>query len=158
MAVPSKYITRDGYTALENELYQLWKVERPAITQSVQEAAAQGDRSENAAYIYGKKRMREIDRRVRYLSRRLDGMTVVNQPPDDPSRIFFGAWVTLENETGETFCWRIVGPDEIDPAKHYISIDSPVARSLMGRQADDDIMVTLPKGQQHYRVIKVSYP
>ena len=128
----SKYITPEGYRRMNEELQQLWKVERPAVTQSVQEAAAQGDRSENAEYIYGKKRLREIDSRVRFLSKRLDDMVVVDRAPDDTSRIFFGAWVELEHEDGTLKCLRIVGPDETDATKGHISIDSPLARALLG--------------------------
>ncbi len=157
MPRPSKYITRAGYDALERELYQLWKVERPAITQSVREAAAQGDRSENAEYIYGKKRMREIDRRVRYLTKRLDGMTIVDQQPDDPSRVFFGAWVTLEDAKGETYRWRLVGPDEFDAAPGYISIDSPMARALLKHQVDDEIVVRLPESRKTYTIVAIDY-
>ena len=104
---------------------------RPQVTQAVSEAAAQGDRSENAEYIYGKRQLREIDRRVRFLRQRLDGMTVVDQPPSDPTRVFFGAWVTLEDDDGEEVEYRIVGPDEFDAAKGYISMDSPLGRALM---------------------------
>ena len=119
----SKYITAEGYKTLNDELQYLWKEKRPAVTQAVQEAAAQGDRSENAEYIYGKKQLREIDRRVRFLSKRLDDMTVVDRLPEDQSRVFFGAWVELENDEGETETYRLVGPDETDAKKHYISID-----------------------------------
>src|SRR5580692_6368745 len=115
----SQFITPEGIAKLRAELDTLWRSERPRVTQAVQEAAAQGDRSENAEYTYGKRRLREIDRRVRFLRQRLDGMTVVNQPPSDLKRIFFGAWVTLEREDGVTARYRIVGPDEIDPAANH---------------------------------------
>lgn len=157
MLTPSKYITREGYDSLERELYQLWKVERPAITLSVQAAAAQGDRSENAEYTYGKKRLREIDRRVRYLNRRLDGMTIVDRPPDNPERVFFGAYVTVTNNQQQRFRWRIVGPDELDPATCYISIDSPVARALIGHRVDDCINITLPDSEVCYTIICIEY-
>ena len=116
----AKYITDEGEKILKEELHQLWKVERPQVTQSVSEAAALGDRSENAEYIYGKKRLREIDRRVRYLSKRLEEVTVVSAPPDDQSKIYFGAYVTLEEDNGNKTRFRLVGPDEIDPRKGYI--------------------------------------
>src|SRR5207253_5949370 len=116
----SKYITAEGARRLREELDQLWRVERPKVTQAVSEAAAQGDRSENAEYIYGKRRLREIDSRVRFLRKRLDGMVVVDEPPSDPRRVFFGAWVTLESQDGVESSYRIVGPDEFDMAPTYI--------------------------------------
>lgn len=157
MSFASKYITRAGYDALNQELQQLWKVERPEVTQSVQEAAAQGDRSENAEYIYGKKRLREIDRRVRFLTKRLDGMTVVDQAPNDTSRVYFGAWVTLEDDAGKTQRWRLVGPDELAPSRGHISIDSPMARALLGKRVDDDVCVLLPDGQSFYTIAAIDY-
>src|SRR5690242_21132012 len=114
------YITPDGAKRLRSELEQLWTVERPRVTQEVADAAAQGDRSENAEYIYGKRRLREIDRRVRFLSKRLDDLTVVSEAPTDASRVFFGAWVTLEDEDGKRVKYRIVGPDESDADKGWI--------------------------------------
>jgi len=153
----AKYITLEGERTLKAELHQLWKVERPQVTASVSEAAAMGDRSENADYIYGKRRLREIDRRVRYLSKRLDEVTVVTQAPDDPSRIFFGAYVTLENESGENNRYRLVGPDEIDPKKGYISIDSPMAKALLGKSADNDIALQTPEGSREFYIVSVEY-
>lgn len=153
----AKYITAEGELRLKTELHQLWKVERPQVTQSVSEAAAMGDRSENADYIYGKRRLREIDRRVRYLSKRLDEVTVVSQAPDDTSRIFFGAYVSLEDETGTTYCYRLVGPDEIDPKKGYISIDSPMAKALLGKRVDSDISLQTPEGSREYYVLAIDY-
>src|SRR6202035_5325713 len=122
----SKYITAEGARRLREELDQLWRIERPRVTQAVAEAAAQGDRSENADYTYGKRRLREIDSRVRFLRKRLDGMVVVNEPPSDPGRVFFGAWVTLESQEGAESSYRIVGPDEFEMAPGYISMDSPL--------------------------------
>lgn len=153
----AKYITAEGEETLKKELHQLWKVERPAVTQSVSEAAAMGDRSENADYIYGKKRLREIDRRVRYLGKRLEEFTVVSEPPDDVSRIYFGAYVSLEDDRGEIFKYRIVGPDELDPQKGYISIDSPMARALLGKQIDSDVAIESPNGYKEYLVIAIEY-
>lgn len=155
--VGSKYITPEGYRRLQDELNYLWKVERPQVTASVTEAAAQGDRSENAEYTYGKKRLREIDSRVRFLSKRLDGMTVVDQLPSDPSRIYFGAWFELEDEQGELHRYRIVGPDEFDPAKGWISMDSPMGRAIMRKGLDDEVRVHLPAGEAHYIVTDVRY-
>src|SRR4030095_4715695 len=112
----SQYITPEGAQRLKQELEELWRVERPRVTQAVSEAAAQGDRSENAEYTYGKRRLREIDRRGGFLRKRLDGITVVDKPPSDRNRVFFGAWITLEDENGEQARHRIVGPDEFDQA------------------------------------------
>src|SRR5450432_82128 len=127
------YITPDGANKLRTELAQLWTVERPRVTQEVADAAAQGDRSENAEYIYGKRRLREIDRRVRFLTKRLDAVTIVSEPPSDPSRAFFGAWITIEDDDGTEATYRIVGPDESDLDKGWISMDAPVARALLGK-------------------------
>ncbi len=153
----SKYITPEGFKRLSDELDYLWKIKRPQVTQTVREAAAQGDRSENAEYIYGKKQLREIDRRVRFLRQRLDQITVVDTPPSDPTRIFFGAWVELEDEAGETRRYRIVGPDEIDPQQGYISMDSPVARALMKKTVDDEINVSTPDGEAELYITAVHY-
>jgi transcription elongation factor GreB len=153
----SKFITPQGSARLKQELDHLWRVLRPQVTQAVQEAAAQGDRSENAEYIYGKRQLREIDRRVRFLRQRLDGMVVVSAPPSDRSRVFFGAWVSLEDEAGEEVEYRIVGPDEFEPAKGWISMDSPLGRALLGKRLDDEIKVELPGGVKTYVVVSVRY-
>ena len=142
---------------MQDELDFLWRVERPKITKSVQEAAAQGDRSENADYIYGKRRLREIDSRVRFLRGRLDRMTIAGSEPADPKRIYFGAWVALEDEDGEIKRYRIVGPDEIDPKLGYISMDSPVAKLLMKKTVDDEIVVVTPKGEAELLIKAVQY-
>lgn len=153
----SRYITPAGWRRLDDELKYLWKIKRPEVTRAVQEAAAQGDRSENAEYIYGKKQLREIDRRVRFLTRRLDGMTVVDRPPQDVSRIYFGAWVALEDEAGGIVRYRIVGPDEIDHEAGYISIDAPLARALLKKQAGDDVEVVTPSGTHAWHVLSIRY-
>ncbi len=153
----SNYITRTGYEKLVAELRYLWKEERPRITQSVSEAAALGDRSENAEYIYGKRRLREIDRRVRFLSKRLEALTVVDYSPKQEGKVFFGAWVNLEDEDGEVQTYRIVGGDEFDGAKNWISIDSPVARALIGKSVDDEIHVQTPSGMRTWFVDKIWY-
>jgi transcription elongation factor GreB len=153
----SKYITPDGARRLNKELDELWKVERPRVTQAVSEAAAQGDRSENAEYTYGKKRLREIDRRVRFLRKRLDGMIVVDKPPSDPRRVFFGAWVSVEDDDGTVSRYRIVGPDEFDAVPGYISMDSPLARALMKKGLDDEIKVEVPGGQRTLVIVDVQY-
>lgn len=153
----SKFITPQGAVRLKQELDHLWRVLRPQVTQAVQEAAAQGDRSENAEYIYGKRQLREIDRRVRFLRQRLDGMVVVGAPPDDRSRVFFGAWVRLEDEAGEEVEYRIVGPDEFDPATGWISMDSPLGRALLRKGLDDEVKIELPGGAKAYVVVGVRY-
>ena len=154
----SQYITPEGAARLREELEALWRVERPQVTRAVAEAAAQGDRSENAEYTYGKRRLREIDRRVRYLRKRLEGMVIVGGPPSDPQRVYFGAWVTLETEAGEEVRYRIVGPDEIDREPGFISMDSPLARALMGRGLDEEISVALPSGCGRFVIVEVTYP
>jgi len=153
----SRYITAEGARRLREELEQLWTVERPRVTQEVADAAAQGDRSENAEYIYGKRRLREIDRRVRFLGKRLEEVTIVADAPTDHTRVFFGAWVSLEDEDGESSEWRIVGADESDVKTRAISIDSPVAKALMGRRVGDEVTVRVPKGEVVYTVIGIRY-
>ena len=153
----SAYITPEGAARLREELDHLWRVKRPQVTQSVSEAAAQGDRSENAEYIYGKKQLREIDRRVRFLQKRLDALVIVDRAPTDTSRIYFGAWVRLETGRGETVEYRIVGPDEFDLEKGLISIDSPLARALLKKTADDEVTLVLPRGRTLYTVLEVRY-
>jgi transcription elongation factor GreB len=153
----SLHITLEGAKKLRAELDQLWTVERPRVTQEVADAAAQGDRSENAEYIYGKRRLREIDRRVRFLSKRLDEVIVVSEPPTDPTRIFFGAYVTVEDDDGVEKTYRIVGADESELERGYISIDSPVARALLGKREGDEVKIKVPKGDVVYTVIGVQY-
>jgi transcription elongation factor GreB len=153
----SKFATAEGARRLREELDLLWRVQRPQVTRAVQEAAAQGDRSENAEYIYGKKQLREIDRRVRFLRKRLEGLVVVSKPPDDTSRVYFGAWVRIEDDQGRETEFRIVGPDEIDPARRYVSMDSPIARALMRRRLDEEITVEVPGGQRTYVVTGIRY-
>ncbi len=154
----AKYITAEGEKVLKAELHQLWKVERPEVTQSVSEAAALGDRSENAEYIYGKKRLREIDRRVRYLRRRLEEMTVVSEPPTNQHKIYFAAVVTLEDQDRNTHKYKIVGPDELDPKKGHISIDGPLGRALLGKEVDSEIEIESPQGPMAYSVLAIEYP
>ncbi|BEH16349.1 MULTISPECIES: transcription elongation factor GreB [Marinobacter] len=152
-----RYITPDGEQALREELQYLWKVKRPEVTQAVREAAALGDRSENAEYIYGKKQLREIDRRVRFLSKRLDELTVVDRLPDDQSRVFFGAWVTIEDDDGEEQTYRLVGADEFDLAKGYLSINAPLARALIGKHLDDEVSVKTPEGWKTVVITGIRY-
>ena len=151
------YITVEGATRLQSELKHLWKIERPELTDRIKAAAANGDRSENGDYIYGKMRLREIDRRIRYLSKRLDALTVVERPPPDQSRVRFGAWVNLEKESGEQFEIRIVGFDEIDSSTNWISLDSPLGRSLVGKTVDDEISYQTPQGTSLVYVISIRY-
>jgi transcription elongation factor GreB len=153
----SKFSTPQGAARLKHELDHLWRVLRPQVTLAVQEAAAQGDRSENAEYIYGKRQLREIDRRVRFLRQRLEGMVVVDAPPSDRSRVFFGAWVQLEDEAGEEVEYRIVGPDEFDAAAGFISMDSPLGRALLRKGLDDEVKVEVPGGAKTYVVVGVRY-
>jgi transcription elongation factor GreB len=153
----SQFITPEGLARLRAELDTLWRTERPRVTQAVQEAAAQGDRSENAEYTYGKRRLREIDRRVRFLRQRLDGMTVVDTAPADRTRVFFGAWVSLDRSDGEQVRYRIVGPDETDAAAGYISMDSPLGRALLGKPLDAEISVALPAGSTTFTIVAVEY-
>jgi transcription elongation factor GreB len=153
----SKFITPEGAKRLKDELDHLWRVLRPQVTQAVSEAAAQGDRSENAEYIYGKRQLREIDRRVRFLRQRLDGMTVVDQPPSDKNKVFFGAWVTLEDENGDELEYRIIGPDEFDVAKRYVSMDSPLGKALLRKGLDDEVRVEVPGGVKTYVIVKIRY-
>jgi len=153
----STYITPLGANRLREELEFLWRVKRPQVTQAVSEAAAQGDRSENAEYIYGKKQLREIDRRIRYLRKRLDAVQIVDRPPADTTRVFFGAWVRLENDIGEISDYRIVGADEFDVEKGLISIDSPLARALLKKSIDDELTVVLPGGLKSYTVVNIGY-
>jgi transcription elongation factor GreB len=154
----SQYITPAGAARLRAELEQLWRHERPQVTAAVSAAAAQGDRSENAEYIYGKRRLREIDSRVRFLRLRLDGMVVVDQPPTDRKRVFFGARVVLETSRGEEHCYRIVGPDELDMATENISMDAPLGKSLMGKRLDDEVTLQLPQGSETYVIVAIDYP
>lgn len=156
-APSSSYITPEGARRLREELDFLWRVKRPQVTQAVADAAALGDRSENAEYIYGKKQLREIDRRVRFLRKRLERLVVVDRVPDDTRRIYFGAWVRLEDEDGNTVDYRLVGPDESDATTGLISIDSPLARALLKKSAGDEVMVNSPQGDRTFWVVGVQY-
>lgn len=152
----SPYITSEGYQALETELRELWD-RRKDVTQALAAAAAEGDRSENAEYIYRKKELRGIDRRIHYLQKRLPILKVVSQAPDDQERIFFSAWVTLENEDGEELTYRIVGADEIDPKKQYISLDSPLARALLKKTFDDEVVIRNELKETRYTIVDIQY-
>lgn len=155
-AKSSPYITQAGYQALENELRALWD-KRKDVTAALSAAAAEGDRSENAEYIYRKKELRGIDRRIHYLQKRLPSLTVVSQAPSAQDKIFFGAWVTLENESGEPVTYRIVGADELNPAKNYISLDSPLAKVLLKKTFDDEVTIFIEQKPVRYTVLDIAY-
>ena len=150
-------ITRAGYERLRVEFNDLWKVRRPEVVKALSEAAAEGDRSENAEYIYRKKQLGEIDRRVRYLTKRLEALRVAHARPTDPTAVYFGAWIELEDDTGRTQKLRIVGPDETDAKLGHISIDSPMARAVLRKRVDDEFEVELPLGKTSFVVVSVTY-
>ena len=152
----SPYITAEGAERLESELKALW-MRRADVTQHLAAAAAEGDRSENAEYIYRKKELREIDRRIRYLQKRLPSLTVVRELPGNRDRVFFGALVTLEDEDGRESIFRIVGADEIDTQQGWISIDSPMARALLKKSVEDEVIVITPSGPVNWFIVGVRY-
>ncbi len=152
----SPYITAEGYAKLDAELKAIWK-RRAIVVKILAAAAAEGDRSENAEYIYRKKELREIDYRIRYLQKRLPDLKIVDQPPSNPQQVFFAAWVTLENDQGEEKTYRIVGPDEFDAKKGWISMDSPVAKALLKKHIEDEVKVKTPNGIENYYISNVYY-
>ena len=153
----SPYITPEGHKHLNEELSYLWKIKRPQVTQAVAEAAAMGDRSENAEYIYGKKQLRQIDSRIRFLAKRLSELIVVDRIPKDTSKVFFGAWVEVEDTDGNISRYRIVGPDETVLEKDFISIDSPMAKALLRRAIGDEVVVSRPNGTTAFVVNSIHY-
>jgi len=153
----SPYITPEGARELKHELKDLWQLRRREVVPALQAAAAEGDRSENAEYIYRKRQLAGIDRRIRYLSKRLDEVQIVHHKPQRLDRIHFGATVSLQDEDGVITRYRIVGADEIDPVKGYISVDSPMSRSLLGRLVDDSVKVELPDGSSEFLVLEIKY-
>ena len=155
-AKSSTYITPGGFTALQEELESIWK-HRATVTKALAAAAAEGDRSENAEYIYRKKELREIDRRIRYLQKRLPELIQVKDGPTDQGKIFFGAWIRLEDIEDNESVYRIVGPDETDSHKGYISMDAPLARALMKKSVGDEIRVQTPGGEHNYYILEISY-
>jgi transcription elongation factor GreB len=157
MTPGSNLITREGRSKLENELDYLWRTERRAVTQSVTEAAAHGDRSENAEYKEGKRRLREIDRRIRFLRKRLEALRIVEYSPQQEGKVYFGAWVELENEAGQIVQYRIVGSDEFDPHKKAISINSPMAKALLGKAVDDEVIALTPEGRKEWFINAIQY-
>ena len=153
----SPYMTPEGTSRLKDELQYLWRKLRPEVVKALSEAAAEGDRSENAEYIYRKKQLGGIDRRIRYLSKRVDVIKIVDRPPADTSMIRFGAWVTLHTSTEGQVVYRIVGVDETDAKKGLISIDSPVALALLGKTVGDCVGVELPESLTRFEVISIRY-
>ena len=151
----ASYITPEGLRRLQEEADRLWRIERPRVTREVSEAAALGDRSENAEYIYGKRRLREIDRRLRFLQKRMDELSVVVDPPAERGRVFFGAWVEIEEEGGERRELRIVGPDESDPAEGLLSMESPLGRALLGKRVGDEVQISVPRGVMKMTVTSI---
>ena len=151
----SKYITPQGAARLQEELRTLWRTERPQVTAEVQAAAAQGDRSENAEYIYGKRRLRQIDSRIRFLTKRIEELEVVRAPVADDGRAYFGSWVTVEDPEGNEARFRLVGPDESDVEHGLISVDSPIGRNLLGRREDDEVTIRRPKGDITYLIVAI---
>jgi transcription elongation factor GreB len=151
------YITPGGARTLRDELTHIWKVKRPEITSKVSAAAALGDRSENADYIYGKRALREIDKRIRYLTKRLDNLEIVDRIPDDQSRVFFGAWITLLNNQNKEKTVRIVGADEFDISKGWISLNSPMAKAILGKRLDAEVVIETPAGTEHYEIVGITY-
>ncbi|WP_348675615.1 transcription elongation factor GreB [uncultured Abyssibacter sp.] len=153
----SPYITPEGHARLREELDHLWRRRRPEVVRALSAAAAEGDRSENAEYIYRKKELREIDRRVRYLTKRLEALKVVDRLPDDPDRVFFGAWVTVADEAAEERTYRVVGADEVETGRGWISADSPMARAVRGKSVGDICIVHLPTGPAEIEIVEVRY-
>ena len=153
----TKLITRQGYDTLQTEHDQLWHKKRPEITKKVSWAASLGDRSENADYHYNKKLLREIDYRIRYLRKCLEQLRIVYYSPQQEGSVFFGAWVEIENDDGETKRFRLVGYDEIFGRKDYISVDSPMAQALLKKQVDDEVLVKTPNGDAYWVITKIEY-
>jgi len=153
----SPYITADGARTLKAELKELWLQRRQDVVPALRAAAAEGDRSENAEYIYRKKQLAQMDRRIRYLSRRLDEVQVVHAKPPRRDRVYFGAFITLEDAAGGERRYRIVGADEIDAARGWISVDSPMARALLGREIDDAVTVDTPEGRADLVILDIEY-
>jgi transcription elongation factor GreB len=157
MTGTARYITREGFRRIAEEHERIWTVERPRIVAEVEAAAALGDRSENAEYIYGKRKLRELDRRLRQLSQKMDALTVVEPKPHPAGRAFFGAWVTVELDDGEERTYRLVGPDEFDVSRGLISVDAPLGRALLGKREGDVAVVQRPAGRAELTVVAVSW-
>lgn len=156
--IKTKLITREGYNALKAEHDELWFKKRPEVTKIVTWAASLGDRSENADYQYSKRQLRQIDSRIRYLRKRLEDLQIVDYSPQQEGKVFFGAWVEIEDDDGQILKFRIVGPDEIYGRTDYISIDAPMARALLKKQVDDSFVVQTPTGAKEWLVLDIQYP
>ncbi len=153
----SQLITPEGYQKLKAELEHLWRKERPEVTKIVSWAASLGDRSENADYQYNKRRLREIDRRVRFLRKTLENVQIVAFHPQQEGKVYFGAWVTLEDEAGETLKFHIVGPEEIYGEEQYVSINAPIARACIGKEEEDEVVVHTPEGKKNWVITHITY-
>ena len=153
----SPYITAEGHARMKAEFEQIWRVRRPEVVRALSAAAAEGDRSENAEYIYRKKELREIDARLKYLTLRLEELKVVDRAPGDGSRVFFAAWVDVSDDNGDVKTYRIVGSDEVDTSRGWISLDSPVARALLGKKEGDVVQVMLPGGESELELVAIRY-
>ncbi|MGV3583323.1 MAG: transcription elongation factor GreB [Methylophilus sp.] len=153
------YITPEGFATLQAEFHQLYKIERPEVVRTVSWAAGNGDRSENGDYIYGKRRLRQIDSRCRHLMRRMDLAEIVDSSQQQHlEKVFFGAWVTIFNlDDDSEHTYRIVGKDEIEPTKGHISWISPLAKAMLGKAVGDVIRVTTPKGEEQFEIIEITY-
>ena len=156
-ARPARYITPEGFQRIAAEHQRIWTVTRPRVVAEVEAAAALGDRSENAEYVYGKKKLRELDRRLRELSERMDSLTVIDPKPHPSGRAYFGAWVTVEHEDGTERRYRLVGPDEFDVGSGLISVDAPLGRALLGKRKGDVVKVVRPSGPVEVTLVRVSW-
>jgi transcription elongation factor GreB len=150
------YVTADGYRRLEEEAHRLWTEDRPRMARAVQVAAAEGDRSENAEYQYSKRKLAEIDRRLRFLGKRLEVLTIVSERPPEDGRVYFGSWVTVVDERGAESTYRIVGPDETDAEAGWISIDSPVAKAMLRKEEGDEVEVRRPRSTVLLEIVRVA--
>lgn len=149
-------ITSQGLKCIQDEFEHLWRVERPKVVQGVSDAAAEGDRSENAEYIYGKKRLREIDHRLKYLGGRLKVLEIAPAPPQNPTKVSFGCWVSYEDMEGNSYCYQLGGPDEFDVKQGIISIDSPVGQALLHKQVDDEVTISRPGGDLMVYIVSIA--
>jgi transcription elongation factor GreB len=153
----SPYITAEGQARLKAEFEHLWRSRRPEVVKALAAAAAEGDRSENAEYQYRKKELREIDRRLQYLTARLEVVKVITRLPDDRDKVYFGAWVSVVDARGEERTWRLVGADEVEAPRGWISVDAPLARALLGRRVGETTVAKLPGGDETLEIVDVRY-
>lgn len=157
MSTPPRYITPEGFRRIAKEHERIWSVERPRIVAEVEAAAALGDRSENAEYLYGKRKLRELDRRLRFLSEMMDALTVIDPAPRRDGRAYFGAWVTVEHDDGEERTYRLVGPDESDIGRGLVSVDAPLGRALLGKRGGDTAVVQRPVGSTEITIVEIGW-